>query len=58
MGTLFHGLAAILSCHMRLRAALTTAISNWDKVWVFFLIQWIFWIFRIRREMDENQHYL
>ena len=32
VATLFHGLATILGCHMRLRASLTTAVSKWDKV--------------------------
>ena len=32
VATLFHGIAAILACHMRLRAALSTAIPKWDKV--------------------------
>ena len=32
VGTLFHGLASILTCHMRLRAALNNAIAKWDKV--------------------------
>jgi len=31
VATLFHGLASILSCHMRLRAALNNAIAKWDK---------------------------
>ena len=32
VATLFHGLASILTCHMRLRAALNNAIAKWDKV--------------------------
>jgi len=31
VATLFHGLSTILSCHMRLRAALTNAVAKWDK---------------------------